>query len=387
LTMTLADRLSKAGVKGRSKSSGPLWLGPESDAKNGGVTQSLIGRFLSCRERFRLYAIEGLRGADGFNHRLEFGSMFHVCAENLMRGNDPTNRKVPLWQTALAEYCRGLCRKYQLQQSQIDHWYRVCLVTFPLYVDFWKKHQDRSQRVQPLLREQVFCVPYKLPSGRTVFLKGKWDSVDRVTENDEPGVWLLDHKTKGEIKEDLLQQQLTCDLQLMFYMVALYQRGESYIKLCNGEGDVPPIEGAIYDVVRRPLSGGKGTIVRRKETRNRRGETLDEFYKRLGAIIQADPEYFFMRWTVPVLPSDVERFRRETLDPILEQMAAWYDWTKNNSDPFRDECGVHWRAPFGRYDPVAEGVRTEYDDVLQSGSTSGLRRVETLFPELEEVQP
>ena len=53
----------------------PLWEGPAGTGPNGGITFSLLSRFLVCRERFRVHAVLGLRPADDFNHRLEFGSM------------------------------------------------------------------------------------------------------------------------------------------------------------------------------------------------------------------------------------------------------------------------------------------------------------------------
>ncbi len=36
----------------------PVWKGPEVD----GVTQSLLSRYLTCKERFRLLVIEGFCG-------------------------------------------------------------------------------------------------------------------------------------------------------------------------------------------------------------------------------------------------------------------------------------------------------------------------------------
>src|SRR5262249_32907642 len=103
----------------------PLWTGPSGSGPQGGLTQGLIGKFMLCKERFRIYTIEGLKAADRFSHRLEYGNMWHTCEEN--QG---------AWESALTKYALGLCKKYSLQQDEVDHWYRVCKVQFPIYLDF-----------------------------------------------------------------------------------------------------------------------------------------------------------------------------------------------------------------------------------------------------------
>jgi len=160
--MPLGDKLKPDSKKPIART-GPVWGGPEKD----GITFSLLSRFLSCRERFRLLVVEGLRPIETFNHRIEYGQMWHVCEEALAN-------EMP-WGQLLTEYAQDLLKKYRLAQEQIDHWYNVCRVQFPIYADYWRSNSagDRT----PLLAEQVFDIPYRLPSGRTVRLRGKWDPV------------------------------------------------------------------------------------------------------------------------------------------------------------------------------------------------------------------
>lgn len=200
-----------------------VWAGPESDADNGGITFSLLSRFLCCRERFRLLVVEGLKPREEFNHRLEYGNLWHVCEEAFAAfGNKPmvTRFGRTEWEGRLTDEARTLCRKYPTQQEQVQHWYNVCKVQFPLYVEHWSRHPDVTNR-EPLLSEEVFKVPYTLPSGRVVYLRGKWDSVDLVTHRRQKGIWLQENKSKGDIKPELLQRQLTFDLQVMLYAIAL----------------------------------------------------------------------------------------------------------------------------------------------------------------------
>lgn len=379
----------------------PLWKGPEVD----GVTQSLLSRFLVCRERFRILVVEGLREADSFNHRIEYGSMWHVCEEAFAGCGERwkkyiRNDRQYEWLEPLREYAAQLHQQYPLDQEKIQHWYCVCREQFPVYVDYWRKHPDVKNRT-PLLQEQAFNVPYTLPSGRVVRLRGKWDSVDLIGKGRRAGVYLQENKTKGEIHEGQLLKQLSSgfDLQTMLYLVAYQEWHRQFGKQKTGKEWRCNLRGIRYNVVRRPLSGGKGSIRRHKATKTKPEETADEFYGRLWDIIKAKPETYFFRWKVEVTPADLTRFRRECLDPILEQLCQWWDWVTDYSDPFHyvreyssdrsarrpDSAStpIHWRHPFGVWNSLNEGSSTPLDEYLLNGSTLGLEQTTTLFPELD----
>jgi hypothetical protein len=147
-----------------------------------------------------------------------------------------------------------------------------------------------------------------------------------------------------------------------------------------------PIKGVRYNVIRRPLSGGKGNIVRHKPTKsNPQGESKEHFYGRVATYIEEDLGSYFMRWTVGVTPQDVEKFRRTCLDPILEQLCDWWGWIGVlRHDPFdvAGSGGVHHITPYGVHNSLLDGGSTDLDSYLETGSTVGLERVEDLFPEL-----
>ena len=65
--MSIADKLKGVKLPQSKKRNTPLWKGPTED----GITQSLLSRFLVCRERFRLKVIEGLAPEDRFSHYRE----------------------------------------------------------------------------------------------------------------------------------------------------------------------------------------------------------------------------------------------------------------------------------------------------------------------------
>lgn len=408
----------------------PLWGGPEKD----GVTSSLLSRYLVCRERFRLKVMEGLHPTETFNHRIEYGSMWHVCEEALAALSPPDSRgrsdgKAVSWEKALLTYCQGLVKRYPTQTEQIDKWYQICKTQFPIYVDYWRAHPDVRNRV-PLFQEKVFDVAYDLPSGRTVRLRGKWDAVDVInyvppctcgadrtgptaeahdrkcpaakshTVTGEMGIYLQENKSKGEIDGPRIVRQLGFDLQTMVYVVALVSyRGE------DGLPEYGPVAGVRYNVIRRPLSGKGvgGSIKPKKPTKsNPAGESKAAFYARLGGIIKDSPADFFARWKVDLTPGDIEKFRRETLDPVLENLTDDYEWwayvyDQRNARPsltvydgqdrarlFPQHSPRHYRHPFGVYNVLDEGGSSDLDEYLATGSTTGLAQATTLFPELDE---
>lgn len=337
---------------------GPLWCGPMSREPNGGITFSLLSRFLVCRERFRVHALQGLRPPDRFNHRLEFGSMWHVCEEDHASGEH--SQRIS---GSLANYVDGLLKRYPMDREAIHNWYGICETMFPLYVRHWEKHPDVKGRTV-LYPEVKFKAPYPLPDGRIVQLRGRWDSVDSI----DKGVYLQENKTKGEVDSVKIEQQLRFDLQTMLYLVALDQASKLSDVTLPG-----PIKGVRYNVIKRP-----------RQYRGKK-ETQGEFLSRLAAIIADSPSEFFYRWKVEITSSDLSTFRRQCLDPILCQLCDWWEELSDpNPDPEHTlfSGALHWRHPYGVYNVLDEGGTGDLDHYLDTGNSIGLHRADTLFPEL-----
>jgi hypothetical protein len=377
--MSLIKHLKRKGLKPKDEI---LWKGPGVD----GITFSLLSRFLVCRERFRLLVIKGLRPARSFNHRIEYGNMWHVCEEAHARWpKDPGK-----WQVCLKMHCVALLDQYPYQTDEVNKWYNVCKRQFPEYVDFWKSEPDVKGRV-PILQEETFKVPYDLPDGRTVYLRGKWDSVDYIKDGLHGHIFCQENKTKADIDEVLLLRQLKYDLQTNIYLVALREYWKQQVEVPNSDfwvknQHVRPqytmgqkIGGIRYNVIRRPLGGGRHSIHQKKR------ESKKEFYERLGERIRSEPKFFFMRWRIDVSPRDVKRFEDQTLRPLLVQLYDWYDWIlwchAKKKSVFG--TGPHWRHPFGVYNVLDEGGSTEMDSYLETGSTAGLEVTKSLFEELQ----
>jgi hypothetical protein len=333
--------------------------------------------------------MEGLSPPDQFNHRIEYGSMWHICEEEHARhGLEKKVKGRTLisdhWIDPLRSYVQDLCRKYPMSQQQIVHWMRVCMTQFPVYMDYWAKNADEKRR-KPVLQEQVFHVPYHLPSGRRVWLRGKWDGVSQYGKQ----FYMDENKTKGDVKPEQIRRQMDFDLQTMLYLTAL----RSLDANCPIASD--KVAGVRYNVILRPLSGGKHSIRQHQPTKkNPSGESDSEFYVRLGELISSEPDYYFHRWVVDITDKDVERFRLQFLTPILEQLCDWWEWLSYWSSKLAtndmgvlaewSECYVHWRTPYGFYNVLGEGGSTDMDEYLATGSEIGLERGIPLFNELKE---
>lgn len=356
----------------------PLWKGPKED----GITFSMLSRYLVCKERFRVYALEGIRTAEQFNHKIEYGNMWHICEEAFAKG-------VP-WQGKLDKYYEEMCKKYQYQQDQVDKWVSVCAIQFPRYVKYWADNEDVKNLVT-LEQEKVFDIPYLLPSGRIVRLRGKRDRLD-ILEGKK--LYLQENKTKGDIDEFALGKQLSYDLQTNMYLTGVYQEKDEFQVGKDGKY----IAGVRYNVIRRPLSGGKGTIVQHKPSKkNPQGETKEEYYNRLAAYIDEEPETYFMRWKVDISEAEVKKFQRECLNPVLENICDDYEWwdycfgllnkyriwdSENRHSLFPNHCPRHFRYPYGIFNPLDDGGMGDVDEYLRTGSLVGLRVVDKLFEEL-----
>jgi len=379
--------------KPKAKPRAPLWKGPYED----GVTQSLLGRFLECRHRFWLKTICGFAEDEGFSRPLEFGNMWHVCEEARL-GNKS-------WESALKTYRTKLERAYPNDQTEIFKWFNVCKTTFPIYLDYWSKHRDEKGS-KPILEETSFAVPCKLPSGRIVILRGKWDALRLLPpeKSGKPAIYIKEHKTKGEIDEEGLLKTLDQNLQTMMYQIALRACAEAELRPCEGLSQSVlktyfdailehPVCGVLYNVIRRPLAD-------RYAIKQKKSETQTQFFKRLGEEISKDPKHYFMRWRVEITEEDITNFKQRTFYPILEQLCDWWDsiqsapfdpWhTTVRRIPAANHGAIsiqidnphHWQSPWGVHNSLAGGFRGSYFEYLTTGRDYSLRQITNLFPEL-----
>ena len=374
LQQTIADRLKSRGIENHFPLNDVLWQGPCNPGPLGGISQSMLSSFLECRERFRQRYLEGWYPIDKFNHTIEFGQMFHIAEE--MNGNGQP------WQEPVHAYAANLCQKYPLSQEEINKYHQALLVQYPIYLDYWAKHEAPGEDAVVVFREKVFHEEYVLPSGRSVWLRGKGDGADSVSiwgniKYDTRALILHENKTKSEIRREIIEQRLAFDLQTALYLVCLQ-------KLYPDQ----QVVGVRYNVIRRPFSSGKGCIKKAEgkmlKSGWKEGESQEDFNARLQQYFIEEPETWFARWSITVTQGDLDNFRHKFLNPLLEQLCDWYNFVTSQvgiKDPFQDS--LHWQTPFGLWNSLRDGSgTTDYDELLLNGSSVGLERATSLFREL-----
>lgn len=353
----LSKKLKAKGFKNQPRPSEPVWEGPCGEGPNGGVTFSLLSRWLTCKERARLLLVKGLKPIDTFNAPIEFGNMWHACEEGMAGGKD--------WQAGLKAYAQASAQRFTMQQEQVNHWYEICNALFPIYQEHWKAHKDMANRT-PLMQEQAFRVPYHLPSGRVVQLRGKWDSVDLVDIDGEESIWLQENKTKSTIDQLKITRQVGYDLQVMIYLIVLKDTLANNCPEVARKYSQVRVAGVRYNVIRRSAHKTWESMlkkVKEDQTNNRADE-------------------WFSRWNIDVLDWDIKAFRKNCLDPMLENLCWWWEEVNGLPHGKRKFPPTHWRHPFGTRNIIDEGGSTDLDAYLESNSTAGLRVVDNLFPEL-----
>lgn len=318
----------------RKKRKQPAW-----DLYRDGISYSLLSRFINCRERFRIYTVEGLAPA-GTTDSLEFGTIFHKLLEHHAGGSTFPQLERMIYQDK--------------QNSFLGN---MALSIFRIYVDTWK---DQDASLKYVSQEEVFRTPIYLPSGRKVDLRGKFDEVFR----DQGKLWLQENKTKSQIDEISLEHTLPFDLQTMLYchcIRAIYKEAPA---------------GVLYNIIRKP--GLKQKVK----------ETDSDFLKRIVEDINSRPEWYFVRYRISFGQNDIDNFAKQTLYPLLEQVCLWWESIKANPfQPWTQQDGStnphHFSRPFGVYDSFRNG-RGEYFDLITRGVDHGLALIETVFPELTE---
>lgn len=256
-----------------------------------GVSQSLIQKWLQCREQCRLEYNEGwtkIKQPLFF----KFGTCVHwVLAEIYNSGEYPSK-----------DHIVGLIRKYErnyLQknvvnaedQAELDELFMFAELLleryFLMYEDDFKHkwlHVEKNFEV-----EVGKFLPYKI--------RGRWDG---IYEDENGDLTLIDHKCLSLIDPEGIKDVLPLDMQVMTYLYAARQIF----------GRMP--KQMIYNILRRPgFRQGK--------------KSAEEFKQHIILEMNKKLDYFFIRIPIRITEHEVDDWYENQLFPILEQIQDWYD--------------------------------------------------------------
>lgn len=316
-----------------------------------GISYSLLSRFINCRERFRLYAVEGMREEFSALDSMNWGTYFHELIE--------LHSKYPNSTPA------GIIRRAKKKVSGLPK--KQADAVFHKYVEHYAEcnYNYVGQEIE-------FRVPYVLPNGKKINLVGK---TDEILLQPDKTLWIQENKTKEKINEFKIECGLIDDLQTMMYSTCV----QILMK--------KPVTGVVYNVVRKPSS--KPKTLPKTKTRPARKETTPEYISRLNEEIDKNPNHYFKRWEIPFPPGHLEAWQKRSFDPLLMQLYRWWESVKHDPfSPWTTPSGepnlLHWRKPFGVYDNMTTGVG-DFFDYLNRGLSVGVSVGNEPFPELETI--
>jgi len=240
-----------------------------------GMTQSMYQAWLGCRRALMLY----LNGyyKPGPPRSTHFGSMAHYTLEKVFATNKiPTSKSII---THIDNYTEATIKKGReegvlLAQDILEFEAAKAEATMIQYFRFYEE-DFKTKKFE--WTEHLFEVMYN-----GVKHRGKIDARYRTLNKKK---WLDEHKTKSQIREDVILKVLNLDFQNQFYIVA--------DEIETGETSM----GMLYDIIRNT----KANLLK--------GQTLLTWKNALSSTIEKDPEHFFKRFEAPYTPDQIKIFK------------------------------------------------------------------------------
>lgn len=330
-----------------------------------GITQSMLHKFVICKDRAHKRVCLGLKSTDR-KEAMEYGTIFHkLIEEGAKMGHNYSHLMMT---QIMNEYMK--MKKMTSHESLL-----LCRIALEQYRKY-KEWEANKPKYKYIAQEPVFKEEFTLPATnfnpcpeisinipRTkVTLRGRIDEV--IELNGE--LWLQENKTKSRIDISVLQDTIPENIQVMFYAVA------ASIKYGR------PVRGVIYNVIRKPGQ------------RQRQKESDEDFVKRIGSEIDEQPSYYFYRLSYTFPTGAIDKWIREELIPLLYNVYIWWrSIEKNPTNPWMDEEGninpFHGRRSFGIYDPMSNG-KGEYFDLIVHNRKHGLEVDHEMFSELKDEE-
>lgn len=305
----------------------PKWEGP----LKGGITQSIITKFLECPYRAYLYFVEGLVEAGPLHPNLIWGDIFHVGLEHLIPTGDYDHAE-----EKMIEYL------YDTHPSAPETYRYSTAEMLKLYSLKDIKGEYRTE--VPL--DQIIDIPESrdFPAFQ-VRARGKMDGTP-----DDPSLPLLEHKCKSKLEILQVIHETPFDMQTNLY--------------CHLHG----LTSVRYDVIRIPEA-------QFKQPYRKSGERSETYIKRIFHDYQGQDYPIAktkMNWMQsPVIPIPEERqeqFLLYSFYPLCRLVQAWYDLV--SSSDFDVENPSHYgplfyRTPIRHFDPSnTEKFKCSYHSFL-----------------------
>jgi hypothetical protein len=247
-----------------------------------GVTQSLLSAFVHCRVLCR-NIIDGWE-RKGPEDYMNLGILIHdVLGTRYAKDRVPNANRMSARLKAVSNTLTF--------SSAAAHSNALC-VSDILLQEYFRFYAKRDAKVQWIAGEETFDIKWK-----GFRLRGQ---IDATFIPKDGRVWIKETKTTSQLSSEQ-ENLLAFDFQSLFY--ATVKQAQAPNKR---------IGGFVYDMVRNPgLRVGVS-------------ENEDAYMKRVRADIRRRPEFYFMRYTIPITKQMLDDFAKE-LHAKLNEFMDWLD--------------------------------------------------------------
>jgi len=303
-----------------------------------GLTQSLAHMFSECPRKF-LLAINRWRSKKG-QDKFAVGNIVHDVLSVVYK-EIPTKPYINGFVAReIGRYYKNNPLKFQyIEKQQLEVFKTIAYCLLIKYIEYYK---DDFKMAKFTNTEREFS---KLING--ILWRGKIDGEHTVKK--DKSLWVLETKTKSRINDETIQKSLSMDFQ-----------GRLYCNIKERESK-QNISGFIYNVIRIP------------GIKPHKQETIMQFSQRLQDDIDERPEYYFMRWEVPLTVEDKNSFLFD-LNTIEDNIKDYLGY-KINFKKISDIKNCF--SCTGGISPC------QYLDACIQGHTGGYYQSETIFDELD----
>jgi hypothetical protein len=327
-----------------------LWKGP----LEGGITQSLIQKFLQDPFIFVIYYGLGLEEPEQHNQNLLWGNVMHKGLEIGLSRPEPIKDILPEIRGELVHEVK----KYPyINASTIES---VCEM-LKLYDDKFK------HTLEHIITEKQFKIKHQTRDN-TVSLMGKLDLLGVSLETGHNV--LGEHKCKGSYDKQLFRQEYHTDLQLNIYCFAT----KTY--------DI------IYDNILIPETQWNCPA---RDMNERIEFWIHRLYHKqiYGSYPVAKKSFAWLdQLSCSIPPEEVRRYFDETVNPIIDRICDLYDYcSQPNFDPLKQECfnKLFYKNPLRLFDPARTDKykRNNWTYLVGQITHDQLSPVGELFKELQ----
>lgn len=313
------------------------WPGPY----EGGITQSLLTRFLQDPYSFYIYAVLGLEEPEELHPNLVWGDTFHVGLEHLI--------EIPCTSDNFSPEDWGEIDN--AVDSYINKEYPSAPDTYPFSIkEMLRLYNDNFKRDHaPFETEAKFKKEYKTSHGHTVTLRGKYDGVEvehreKVQINETTlkevvsyGDTLIEHKAKGKIDPQQTKDEIPFDLQTNLYC------------LTSGCRHV------IYDLIKIPDTAWSKP--QRRAMQRPSSYVQDLYYnKQWGDFPIIQKKHLWVsQLHIHLTEESIQQYVERTIDPLIDLVCNYWEHVNDpNFDWQNPKCFNHlfYHTPIRHFDPA-----------------------------------